>query len=45
MHHLSHGDIVNVDWMADKQGIVAFVNNKQMGPPIKSELMYQILPV
>jgi hypothetical protein len=43
MRQLRRGDVVDVDWLPDQQGIVAYVNGKPMGPPMKSELMYQIL--
>lgn len=43
MHQLNRGDTVSVDWVPELQGIVAFVNGKQMGPPMKSEAMYQVL--
>lgn len=43
MRALNRGDVVNIDWLPDKQGIIAYVNGKPMGVPMKSELMYSVL--
>lgn len=43
MGALQRGTVVNIDWLTDQGGIVCFIDGKPMGPPMKSELMYQVL--
>lgn len=39
---IKQGTVVDFDWLPEEHGFTVLINGKPLGPPMKSELMYQI---